>query len=174
MKNDSTNAIVCRAATPDDASDIARVHDESRRAAYNSIVSKSNLNQMSLDERASFWRGQIVVAGQSDLRVFVAEMENSIQGFVAVVNDRKNNMAEIDRIYVSPAHMRKGIGRALIACALSYVRDYGFDKAILWTFEQNNSAQSFYVSMGFLTDGAQRKLPGTPKEIRFARAIEAW
>lgn len=174
MSESTTTSITCRAAVPDDAAAVARVHDASRRHAYAGLLTEAQLNAMTLEERTKFWRDRIVLAGQSDFRVFVANSDAEVCGFVCVESNRARNVAEIDRIYVLPAWFGQGVGRALMTCALDYLRDYGFEKVRLWAFCDNAPAHAFYVKVGFKLDGAERKWPSMPKEVRFARGIEPW
>lgn len=165
--------IQCRIATKEDAAEIARVHDASRRNAYRAILSEPQLSALTVEERSSYWREQILISDQKDMRIIVAEQER-IRGFISVAARRGSNSAEIDRIYVEPEYARNGAGRALINYAFDYLRDYGFEKAVLWTFDENNPARRFYEAIGFTTDGAQRKCSEVPKEIRYAIKIAPW
>lgn len=163
----------CRIAVPDDAAAVARIHDASRRSAYRGLLTDDQLNAMTLDERTEFWRQIIVLGDQKDMRVFVlVASDGLISGFISLKVQRGKNRGELDRIYVYPDESRKRRGSALIKCGLDYLRDYGFQKATLWTFEANSSARQFYDAMGFKPDGAERKWSGMPKELRYAIVIE--
>lgn len=163
-----------RQATPDDATSIALVHDTSRRKAYAAILGDAQLNAMTLDERTKFWRERIVLSASEDRTIFVATENATICGFIAVEGSRKQNHAEIDRIYVLPDVAGQGLGRELITAGVNHLRDFGFERVRLWVFEKNVAAQGFYRKMGLAPDGAERKLPSFPKELRFAKALEPW
>jgi ribosomal protein S18 acetylase RimI-like enzyme len=169
-----TTKVVCRPAVPDDAPLVAAVHDASRRKAYASMLTDAQLNNMTLDERTDYWHERIVAAGTNDFKVFVAEVDKAVCGFTCVESQRGGNRAEIDRLYVHPDFGGRGLGRALLNCAFDYVRDYGFEKVVLWTFEQNNPARAFYEKIGLKADGAERKWCGMPKEVRYAIKVEPW
>jgi ribosomal protein S18 acetylase RimI-like enzyme len=55
----------------------------------------------------------------------------------------------ITSIAVSPAHRRVGAGRALMDCALEYLRDQGVKQADLEVGVDNRAAQSLYEACGF-------------------------
>lgn len=175
--------IKIRPAGKSDADAIARVHDQSRRHAYAKLLPEEALNQMSLEQRMHFWREQILMAADRDLKIMVAEVaavtsgkegDYDVAAFLAVAAQRGKNIAEIDRLYVSPQHLRKGIGKQLVNTALNELRDYGYERVFVWTFEDNWDARKFYYAMGMKPDGAERKYPRTPKEVRYCAKIDPW
>lgn len=175
MDASAATTVKTRVTVQDDAEQIAAVHDASRRWAYKGIVAEEQLNAMSLAQRTEFWREEILLSGQKDQRVFVAEADGGqLVGFVAVIAQRAVNVGEIRRIYVAPDSLRKGIGKELVKTAFEYLRDFGFDKVLVWTFEENANALQFYEKQGFKLDGAQRKSSGIPKELRLTAKIEPW
>jgi ribosomal-protein-alanine N-acetyltransferase len=62
----------------------------------------------------------------------------------------------ITSIAVDAAHRRCGYGRALIAAALTYLREHDADEADLEVRVTNRAAQSLYESYGFVSS---RELP---------------
>lgn len=86
----------------------------------------------------------------------------------------------ITSIAVDPAHRRCGIGRALMATALGYLRHCGVTEADLEVKVGNRAAQSLYQAFGFVqsrllphyygpgADGVRMTL-----DVRRARAVEA-
>ena len=90
--------VTIRKYAPDDWSSIERIHDEAR---------KIELKLAGLEEA---FLPLSIAAQREDLfeypGIFVAEMEENVVGFAACTED------ELAWLYVDPAYMRKGIGRA--------------------------------------------------------------
>ncbi|MEO0535798.1 MAG: N-acetyltransferase [Cyanobacteria bacterium P01_A01_bin.123] len=77
--------------------------------------------------------------GLFDAKVFVAEVDNIVQGFVAYGD------GELTWLYVDPKFYRKGVGRALVRHAVA-------DSATtleIETLEGNTPALGLYLSEGF-------------------------
>lgn len=81
--------------------------------------------------------------------VFVAERDGAVAGFAAVV-PRGDGDAELDGLFVEPAHWRTGIGRALVARSIEHAR--GFGAGALYVIG-NNAARGFYEACGFEVTG---------------------
>ena len=77
-------------------------------------------------------------------------------GLVSFGNSRDENMsdyAEIVAIYTLQSYWGKGIGEKLMKFTLSEIKKQGFQNVMLWVFEQNARARSFYEKHGFVFDG---------------------
>lgn len=79
--------------------------------------------------------------------------------------------SEIDRIYVHPDFMGKGVGRALMSHALERLRGLGCDNVCLWVLEDNRVAREFYQAMGFSTDGKRRQIKPYPHDLLYTRTL---
>ena len=60
----------------------------------------------------------------------------------------------LDDLCVDPSHRKRGLGRALMTAAEEYARAAGFHNITLNVWEFNESARSFYESLGY---GVQRR-----------------
>lgn len=58
-------------------------------------------------------------------RVWVAEVDTDLGGFVAVVFGDDASVGEIDMLAVDPDHQRRGIGSALTSVAADHIRSTG-------------------------------------------------
>lgn len=56
---------------------------------------------------------------------------------------------EVQRIYVLPAHKRHGLGRKLMAQAITRAKDCGKTNIWLGVWEHNHGAIAFYEQLGF-------------------------
>ena len=79
--------------------------------------------------------------------VFVAERGGMITGFAALLVDP--DLAELDGLFVEPAHWRQGIGAALVDAAVHEARRLG----LAMTVVANPSARGFYERCGFRVEG---------------------
>ncbi|MFL2029436.1 GNAT family N-acetyltransferase [Loigolactobacillus zhaoyuanensis] len=60
---------------------------------------------------------------------------------------------EVERIYVRPAFKRQGLGRQMIARAITLAQQLGKTKLWLGVWEHNLPAQQFYAKLGFIRSG---------------------
>jgi len=78
--------------------------------------------------------------------------------------------AEVYAVYVHPDEQRHGIGRALLQTAVAHLRQHGATDLVLWVFERNPRARTFYEVMGWRPDGGRQALElagASPVEIRY-------
>ena len=83
--------------------------------------------------------------------VWVAETEGVTIGFVSVALHDKDQMGEIHMVAVDPAHQGKGVGSALTAFALEWMRGEGMVLAMVETGNDPGHAvaRRTYESAGF-------------------------
>jgi len=96
--------------------------------------------------------------GRDSSGVFVAEVDRPV-GFIGCdanwfssFEDRV--VGEIHEIFVHPGWQQKGVGRALVAKGLEYLRSEGRDIAELWVGATNYRAKKFYEKIGFREKGS--------------------
>jgi ribosomal protein S18 acetylase RimI-like enzyme len=88
-------------------------------------------------------------------RVFVAEEDGGIVGFVGVLArvvpepDESQAYAYVSDLVVLPAYRRRGIGRALLEEAEAYARREGARSLRVAVLARNNGAGRLYHRMGF-------------------------
>ena len=85
----------------------------------------------------------------ADGDVFVAQQEDAILGFAAVLT-RPDGNAELDALFVEPALWKRGVGRLLVDHCAGVAR--GRASRILHVVG-NPHAETFYVACGFRTTG---------------------
>ena len=98
------------------------------------------------EEGRAFFRDRVFAVCE----VWVAERGSELVGMCAF------REGWIDHLYVHPAHVRTGIGTALLRQAME-----ANEALQLWTFQRNTDAIRFYESHGFTlvreTDGADNE-----------------
>ena len=87
-----------------------------------------------------------IVAGN----VRVATGSLRVLGFASLISGRTTDAGELDGLFVDPAFMRRGIGRALVEDALALGRERGCRRIEVTA---NPRAVEFYVKVGFIDDG---------------------
>jgi GNAT superfamily N-acetyltransferase len=97
----------------------------------------------------------------ADAFTYVAELDGEFVGYCYVAAPTKDpdfggDVAELAAMYIDPEHWREGIGHALMDTALARLAELPYAEAILWTFEENHPAISFYERHGWVKDGAER------------------
>jgi ribosomal protein S18 acetylase RimI-like enzyme len=87
---------------------------------------------------------------ETNEHIWVAEVQGTIAGFVAVVV-HDPTLGEIYMIAVDPAHQRAGIGSALTEFALTWIKDQGAAVAMVETGGDpgHAPARATYVKAGF-------------------------
>lgn len=142
-----------RAATPEDAPAIARVHVDSWRTTYRGLLPDQVLAGLSVPEREASWlhRLEASVPNSPSGSVFVAEdPTGEIVGFAAGGPSRGKDSAyagELYAIYVLQEHQRKGIGRSIMNRVVEELRAFGCGSMVVWVLK-GNPAERFYRHLG--------------------------
>lgn len=144
---DDCPAPALRPAVAADAPEVARVLIESRRELMPFAPSAHS------DDEVRAWVREVLIPSGG---VAVACFGGSVAGVLAVSPNvpQADGVAWIDHLYVHPAHVARGAGRALLAHALATLPR----PLQLYTFQANRHARDFYERHGFaavaFSDGA--------------------
>jgi ribosomal protein S18 acetylase RimI-like enzyme len=109
--------------------------------------------------------------------VLVAELDGEPAGFVRCGPSRdpdaEPGVGEVQSFFVAAGRWRHGIGRELMRAALAELAERGYRAATVWSFADNERANAFYESHGFVRDGATRteEAWGHILEVRYRRAL---
>jgi ribosomal protein S18 acetylase RimI-like enzyme len=140
--------VAIRAARPEDAPAIARLHVAVWRQAYRDLAPPEAMAALDAAQREARWIEMIAMAERS---VLVAERGGRIVGIgtagpatAAALGDH----GEILYLYVDPAHGRGGIGHALMRRLAAALRDRGYHSVALGVVEGNLPALAFYRKLG--------------------------
>lgn len=158
---------ILRPAVPQDAAEIAGVHLETWQRAYRGQLPDTYLDNLSQDfaHRTEMWRTQISSSHPAAHEVWVAGIDQGVDGFVAFGPSREaaaEGVGEVYAIYVHPRRWGQGIGRRLFSHATRRLAARGYSKATLWVLESNAQARRFYEIAGWRFDGRTKieKRPG--------------
>lgn len=114
----------------------------------------SYLDGLSYEESERLWH-EVIAAG--DGCVFVAEDEGGVFGFASGSPRERSSRGlreyegELKTAYVLPSHQGTGAGRQLVGAVARHFAERGTNSMLLWVFEENRSARSFYKSLGGVT-----------------------
>jgi GNAT superfamily N-acetyltransferase len=80
---------------------------------------------------------------------------------------------EIMTLFVAAGQWGAGVGRALMAVALTDLGARGHTEATVWSFAANERANAFYEAHGFTRDGAERTeaVWAHVPEVRYRRPL---
>jgi ribosomal protein S18 acetylase RimI-like enzyme len=90
-----------------------------------------------------------------DVVVFIAEDGGNIVGYVYAGiepqswKELRDKAGFIHDVVVAESDRRRGIAESLISAAVEWLRKQGVPRVVLWTAEQNNSAQRLFTKLGF-------------------------
>ena len=162
--------MLIRAATPDDWPAMRQVFMDAGMAAWSHIVPADTLEQNEPPDRWNPLRATDVL---------VADVDGAVAGFVYMRAsedaDATATVGEIDSFYTHPSVWGQGVGRSLMAAAITHLRELGFGEATLWTEHRNHRPRRFYERAGWTLDGAERhkEYRGTALiELRYRRTID--
>jgi GNAT superfamily N-acetyltransferase len=178
MTNNALNSTIrVRRATAADARAIAEVTVLGWQAAYRDILADGFLDGLSADAREVGWRAMLEADEDGRTPAWVCEMDGRTVGFLSSGPPRDDDVplpaAEIYAIYVLPEAWRGGFGRALMSTAVDHWRARGTMTLVLWVFEANTRARTFYEAAGWQPDGGRQTLElggVSAVEVRYRRS----
>jgi ribosomal protein S18 acetylase RimI-like enzyme len=98
--------------------------------------------------------------GNKGLLAVAMNHRGRVVGFLNVERSTKpksRHVANLDSIGVLPLYRRRGLGRELTRLAIEWARSSGVRKLCLGVFSSNVTALRLYRSMGFVSDGINRR-----------------
>lgn len=130
-----------------DADALARIYIESWQDTYAGLIPNTILSAMSPVRHAARWRA--VIGGPGAVLVAETGGHRAIGlASLGLARDRTLGYAgEIYTLYVDPAYLGQGAGRALMAGAFDLLREQGLPSCIVWAHARNNACY-FYERMG--------------------------
>jgi ribosomal-protein-alanine N-acetyltransferase len=121
-----------------------------RRAAPADAAAIAELE--SVCQKADAWSAGLIRVGVGGdvptVRYLVADLDGLVVGYA--VASYAGDIAELQRIGVSPALRRTGVASALLAEVVAEAPRTGADRLILEVREDNAGALAFYASRGFV------------------------
>jgi DNA-binding MarR family transcriptional regulator/GNAT superfamily N-acetyltransferase len=120
-----------------------------------------------------------LAAETSPRHLWVAEQDCGIAGSIFVMaSEGLAGSAQLRMLYVEPAARGQGIGAALVAQAVGFAREHGYERLRLWTHANQHAARRLYAAAGFAIVETMpehnfgKDLEGEIWELRFAPAAQ--
>jgi ribosomal protein S18 acetylase RimI-like enzyme len=135
-----------RPATSADVPAIGRVARETWRITYAQSIAPHN--QQRVLERSYTDAALVAALQMAQSWFFVAVSGEEVLGFAQFLR-RGDGHGELVRIYVLPAHQRRGIGRALLQAGVHAMARAGIHRCYVSVEVDNAPAIAFYQHFGF-------------------------
>jgi GNAT superfamily N-acetyltransferase len=162
-----------RAAVPADAEALGELQLSCWHEAYSTYAPPGTLDAETVERRVTVWRGLL----ERKMDVAVLELDGALDGFAAFGPVRDEDVGEetgeLYALYLRAARQGVGLGRRLHDHVLASLTEADFDDAVLWVFEVNTPARSFYAAAGWSPDnrvGSSDMVWGLP-ELRYRRTL---
>lgn len=170
--------ITIRLAVNNDAADMAEIHARSWEAAYKDILPPECIKTQSA-KRPALW--QKILAAENSIHYIILMKETPVgmitvgppqQEDIEIENDIGINdtFFELHGIYLHPDYFRMGIGTRAMEFAFDKAKNANKTNMLVWVFQDNASAITFYKKCGFEADGAG-KTYFSKKVIRMRQEI---
>ena len=142
----SERGVSLRQARPQDAVPLARVYVEAWQDTYAAILPHAMLANMSVELHAAriaraIDKGVVLAAEDRDFGVI------GLAGFGAARDRGLGFDGEVYTLYVAPAFLGRGVGRALLHGAFAALKKRGHHSCLIWSHAQNHACY-FYEAMG--------------------------
>jgi ribosomal protein S18 acetylase RimI-like enzyme len=148
---DELRGLNVRNARPEDAADLARIYIESWQDTYAGVISHALLGAMSLRGHTARWQAAIRNAERGNGAVLVAEdAKHGVIGLCSLGAVRDGGIGfegEVYTLYVDPAFLGRGAGRALLSGAFDTFKARRLRSCLIWAHARNNAC-FFYEAMG--------------------------
>jgi GNAT superfamily N-acetyltransferase len=140
-----------RAATADDAEEIARIHLESWRTTYRGIVPEAHLERLAreLPQRAQRWR-ESIPREDGEWTLLAAVPGRGTVGFLRGGTARPPHFGldgELGAIYLLEEFQHRGVGRSLVTEHVRALVGRGYRGMLVWVLSANPS-RGFYLRLG--------------------------
>ena len=142
-----TDAIEIRLARPDDAVDIADVHDAAWRNAYRGLIPGRELERLIERRGAKWWRNAI----DRKTRVVVMSFGGVIAGYATYGRNRAVGLpyqGEIFELYLRPEYQGIGLGKRLFTAVRRDLTGHDVKSILVWALADNERACDFYRRLG--------------------------
>lgn len=142
--------IEVRRARAQDSEAAGRLQVDAWRFTYAGFFSEEYLGSLLYENYAAEWRTALAENHPRKPR-WVAYLNGELVG-ILIADLPKLEVAgfpnELRAIYTKPGLQRAGIGRALFAAYIAWLRENGETAFHLWAGAQNTRAHAFYEAMG--------------------------
>ncbi|HIF71719.1 MAG TPA: GNAT family N-acetyltransferase [Dehalococcoidia bacterium] len=138
-----------RIATPDDYESVAQLIFRSHTISFAPFASEEWVSTRDLEAYRSRWQETLANAGADDT-TYVALIDGEIVGSVRVAPGGSTEFdAQLTGMHVEPDLTGHGVGGLLMARALEFISERGFEGGELGVIAGNTGARRFYEAHGW-------------------------
>ena len=149
--------IKIRKARNGDEKTLAYIQTESWKSAFANIISADDLKKYTDIVKAESMYKNVLKSGYAEISVLEIDGKpHCIAAWSKARNPEFSDSAELICIHSLCDNWGKGYGTMMINHILDEIKNSGYNSVVLWVFEKNTRARSFYEKHGFvLTDNTQ-------------------
>lgn len=154
-----------------DAKTLAYIQTESWKAAFDKIVPEDLLEKCTEITWVENMYESLLKENKGN--GYIAEINGQAHGIAYWDVTREKDMtgyAELICIHSLQDKWNQGYGSQMIERILDDIKDAGFSRVMLWVFEENTRAISFYKKHGFAANGKRHEALGAI-EVMYERYL---
>ena len=166
-----------RVATLHDVQAISDIRIRSWRHIYREDIDAAYLAEF--DPRSTDERWRVMIDGTTPRsRIFVDDENGAVTGFIALEPANAEHFgyeAYLSAIYLEPARIGSGLGRALFGTGMAWLEEVGYADVFWWVLAVNWRAIAFYEKIGaHRVPGAMRDFHrgGTQREYGYGMKLQ--
>lgn len=158
-------------AEPDDAPDLAQIHEEAWRHAYQGIIPHLSLSRMIARRGPGWWQKALL----NGVDALMLEFDGEPAGYATVGRSRLRGTlysGEIFELYVRPSYQGVGLGGRLFRAARKRLLERNHAAFCVWALADNDAGCGFYRYMGgqAISEGLEQFGDTALRKVAFAWA----
>ena len=155
-----------------DETRLAFIQTESWKVAFRDILDADVLEKCTQIDRVTAMYRRLLEGNVGNGYILSVDGEDHcIAWWDATREKDMPGYAELICIHSLHGRWRMGYGSAMMKTLLSDIKKAGYKRVMLWVFEDNHRARSFYEAHGFTTEG-KIKPDITPNEIMYEKNLD--
>lgn len=149
--------ITIREAEPGDEKILAYIQTESWKSAFADIISAEDMERCTDIAKAEAMYENVFKSGYAEMSVLEIDGKpHCIAAWSKSRNPQFSDCAELICIHSLCDKWGKGYGSMMMNHIIDEINNSGYNSVLLWVFEKNTRARTFYEKHGFeLTDNTQ-------------------
>ena len=153
--------IKIRKARNGDKKTLAYIQTESWKAAFADIISADDLNKYTDITKAESMYENVLKSRYAEISVLeIDEKPHCIAAWSKARNPEFSDNAELICIHSLCNNWGKGYGTMMMNHIFNEIKNSGYNSVVLWVFEKNTRARSFYEKHGFVLTGNTQTVYG--------------
>ncbi|MBE6801715.1 MAG: GNAT family N-acetyltransferase [Ruminococcaceae bacterium] len=135
----------------------AYIQTESWRSAFADIISAEDMERCTDIAKVEAMYENVLKSGYAEMSILeINDKPHCIAAWSKARNPQFSDCAELICIHSLSKNQGKGYGSIMMNHIIDEIKNSGYNSVLLWVFEKNTRARSFYEKHGFeLTDNKQ-------------------